>query len=98
MIDTPKSRQILRKDLDQIINTNYGLREIPACFGYMNIQNPFDMESRGFSNPDEFELAKRDFTLRVREALQQTGQCTKCHLLEKCVQVSQLMLLKNGNK
>ncbi len=92
MIDTVKPRPLLEAEKDAIIKTNYGLRKIPPCFGYMRIDNPYDLQSEKFHTPDEMQVVKRKLTLEVRDLLDRAEMCNTCHLFKSCVPVSTLNL------
>jgi len=87
---------LLDKDMLSIIKTNYGLKKIPPCFGHLDIKNPYEIESDKYLTPDQMQEVRRKYTYHVRSALAQAEMCTTCHLFEKCVVITDVLINKRN--
>jgi radical SAM protein with 4Fe4S-binding SPASM domain len=79
-------------DTLNIIKTDYGVKKIEPCFGFMKIEDPYKEEAKNFSTPQEMRESKEEYTSRIRDILFKTNQCIQCWLFERCYKTSKINL------
>lgn len=84
-----KTIPLLQVEQENIIKTNFGLKNIPPCFGDLQISNPYAVKCGEYKDPNELELVKREFTIGIRAVAAQTEKCVTCWLFDKCIKVTE---------
>ena len=87
---------LLPVEQENIIKTNFGLKNIPPCFGDLQVSSPYEVKCGGDSTPNELELIRREDTVSIRAGAAQTEKCVTCWLFDKCIKVTEFNRKRDG--